>query len=161
MDNSNTFAVVHNGIIENYSDLRNFLTNKGYKFFSETDTEVIPNLINYYYTNDPKDDDEKFLRSVKSAVDNLKGSYAIEVISRNFPDRVIVVRKDSPLVIGKGNNENHIASDIPALLNFTKDFYLLDDNEYAVIYKDIIKFYDHTLEEHNKPIKNIENIVNV
>ena len=156
MDDSNNFAVVHNGIIENYSDLRNFLTNKGYKFFSETDTEVIPNLINYYYTNDPKEDDEKFLRSVKSAVDDLEGSYAIEVISRNFPDRVIVVRKDSPLVIGKGNNENHIASDIPALLNFTKDFYLLDDNEYAVIYKNAIKFYDRTLVEHSKPIKNIE-----
>ena len=156
MDNSNTFAVVHNGIIENYNDLRNFLTLKGYKFLSETDTEVIPNLIHYYYSNDIKDDDEKFLRSVKSAVDDLKGSYAIEVISPLYPDYVIVVRKDSPLVIGKGVGENHIASDIPALLNYTKDFYLLDDNEYAVIYKDLIKFYDYSLEEHQKAVKNIE-----
>ena len=156
MDNSNTFAVVHNGIIENYNDLRKFLTVKGYNFLSQTDTEVIPNLIHYYYTNDIKDDDERFLRSVKSAVDDLKGSYAIQVISPLYPDRIIVVRKDSPLVIGKGIEENHIASDIPALLNYTKEFYLLDDNEYAVIYKDSIKFFDHTLEEHNKPIKNIE-----
>ena len=156
MDNSNTFAVVHNGIIENYNDLREFLVSNGYNFLSETDTEVIPNLIHYYYKNDTKNDDEKFLRSVKSAIDDLKGSYAIEVISPLYPDRIIVVRKDSPLVIGKGDEENHIASDIPALLNYTKDFYLLDDNEYAVIYKDEIKFYDYTLEEHNKPIKNIE-----
>lgn len=156
MDNSNSFAVVHNGIIENYNDLREFLSLKGYNFLSQTDTEVIPNLIHYYHTNDLKNDDDKFLRSVKSAVDDLKGSYAIQVISPLYPDRIIVVRKDSPLVIGKGLKENHIASDIPALLNYTKEFYLLDDNEYAVIYKNLIKFYDHTLEEHNKPIKNIE-----
>ena len=156
MDNSKKFAVVHNGIIENYNDLREFLTINGYKFLSQTDTEVIPNLIHYYYINDLKNDDERFLRAVKSAVDDLKGSYAIEVISPLYPDRVIVVRKDSPLVIGKGKSENHIASDIPALLAYTKEFYLLDDNEYAVIYKDNIKFYDHTLTEHNKPIKNIE-----
>ncbi len=156
MDNSKKFAVVHNGIIENYNDLREFLTINGYEFLSQTDTEVIPNLIHYYYINDLKNDDERFLRAVKSAVDDLKGSYAIEVISSLYPDRVIVVRKDSPLVIGKGKSENHIASDIPALLAYTKEFYLLDDNEYAVIYKDNIKFYDHTLTEHNKPIKNIE-----
>lgn len=156
MDNSKKFAVVHNGIIENYNDLREFLTINGYEFLSQTDTEVIPNLIHYYYINDLKNDDERFLRAVKSAVDDLKGSYAIEVISPLYPDRIIVVRKDSPLVIGKGKSENHIASDIPALLAYTKEFYLLDDNEYAVIYKDNIKFYDHTLTEHNKPIKNIE-----
>ena len=156
MDNSKKFAVVHNGIIENYNDLREFLTINGYEFLSQTDTEVIPNLIHYYYINDLKNDDERFLRAVKSAVDDLKGSYAIEVISPLYPDRVIVVRKDSPLVIGKGKSENYIASDIPALLAYTKEFYLLDDNEYAVIYKDNIKFYDHTLTEHNKPIKNIE-----
>lgn len=156
MDNSNSFAVVHNGIIENYSELRDFLTKNGYTFLSQTDTEVIPNLIHYYFSKDEKSDDEKFLRAVKSCVDDLKGSYAIEVVSKLYKDRVIVVRKDSPLVIGKGVKENHIASDIPALLSFTKNFYLLNDNEYAVIYKDNIKFYDNTLVEHNKPIKNIE-----
>ena len=154
-DNSEQFVVVHNGIIENYNELREFLTKNGYKFLSQTDTEVIPNLIHYYYTNGI-DDDDKFLRAVKSAVDDLKGSYAIEVISKLHPDRIIVVRKDSPLVIGKGNNENFIASDIPAILSHTKDFYLLDDYEYAVIFKDSIKFFDNTLIEHSKAIKNIE-----
>ena len=155
LDNSNSFAVVHNGIIENYNELRNFLTEKGYTFISQTDTEVIPNLIHYYYKNGIKDENV-FLRAVKSAVDDLKGSYAIEVISPLFPNRVIVVRKDSPLVIGKGENENYIASDIPAILSHTKNFYLLDDNEYAEIYTDHINFYDSSLVAHSKAVKNIE-----
>ncbi len=155
LDNSNSFAVVHNGIIENYNELRNFLSEKGYNFISQTDTEVIPNLIHYYYKNGIKDEN-LFLRAVKSAVDDLKGSYAIEVISPLFPDRVIVVRKDSPLVIGKSQNENYIASDIPAILSHTKNFYLLDDNEYAEIYTDHINFYDSSLVSHSKAIKNIE-----
>ena len=160
MDNSGTFAVVHNGIIENYSELREFLTEKGYRFLSQTDTEVIPNLIHYYYTNGPvsvlKDEKEKFLGAVKSATYDLKGSYAIEAISPICPNEVIVVRKDSPLVIGKGDGENYIASDIPAILKYTKEFYLLDDNEFAVVSKDNVKFYDNSLIEHNKAIKNIE-----
>ena len=155
VDNSNQFAVVHNGIIENYHELREFLTNKGYHFTSQTDTEVIPNLIHYYYTNGISDED-LFLRAVKSAVDDLKGSYAIEVISKLHPDRMIVIRKDSPLVIGKGNGENFIASDIPAVLSHTKDFYLLDDYEYAIVFKDTVQFFDNTLIEHSKAVKNIE-----
>ena len=150
LDNSGEFAVVHNGIIENYQELREFLLSKGYHFLSQTDTEMIPNLIHYYYTNGINDDD-KFLRAVKSAVDDLKGSYALEIISSLHPDRVIVVRKDSPLVLGKGKCENFIASDIPAALKYTKEFYLLDDQEYAVVYKDHIDFYDNS-----KAIKNIE-----
>ena len=155
MDNSGEFAVVHNGIIENYHELKEFLASKGYHFLSQTDTEIIPNLIHYYYTNGINDDD-KFLRAVKSAVDDLKGSYALEIISNLHPDRVIVVRKDSPLVLGKGNGENFIASDIPAVLKYTKEFYLLDDQEYAVVYKDHIDFYDNSLTSHSKAIKNIE-----
>ena len=155
MDNSGEFAVVHNGIIENYQELREFLLSKGYHFLSQTDTEMIPNLIHYYYTNGINDDD-KFLRAVKSAVDDLKGSYALEIISNLHPDRVIVVRKDSPLVLGKGKGENFIASDIPAALKYTKEFYLLDDQEYAVVYKDHIDFYDNSLTPHSKAIKNIE-----
>ncbi len=155
LDNSGEFAVVHNGIIENYNELREFLTSKGYHFLSQTDTEMIPNLIHYYYTNGINDDD-KFLRAVKSAVDDLKGSYALEIISSLHPDRVIVVRKDSPLVLGKGNGENFIASDIPAALKYTKEFYLLDDQEYAVVYKDHIDFYDNSLTPHSKAVKNIE-----
>lgn len=155
MDNSGEFVVVHNGIIENYHELKEFLASKGYYFLSQTDTEIIPNLIHYYYTNGINDDD-KFLRAVKSAVDDLKGSYALEIISSLHPDRVIVVRKDSPLVLGKGNGENFIASDIPAVLKYTKEFYLLDDQEYAVVYKDHIDFYDNSLTSHSKAIKNIE-----
>ena len=156
-DAKKQFAVVHNGIIENYSDLRKFLTDNGYTFYSQTDTEVIPNLIHYYFTADKSENtDEKFLRAVKNAISDLKGSYALEIISALYPDRIIVVRKDSPLVIGKGNGENFIASDIPAVLKYTKDFYLLNDNEIATIFKDKISFYDMNLVPHNKEIKNIE-----
>ncbi len=156
MDNSNQFAVVHNGIIENYNELRNFLTQKGYFFLSQTDTEVIPNLIHYYYTNGVPTIEDRFLWAVKTAVDDLRGSYAIEVVCKLYPDKLIVVRKDSPLVIGKGSYENFVASDIPAILPYTKNFYLLDDCEYAVISNDSIQFYDSSLTTHDKPIKNIK-----
>lgn len=156
MDNSETFAVVHNGIIENYTDLRKFLTDNGYKFLSQTDTEVIPNLIHYHFSKDTNDDENKFLRSVQSATKDLKGSFAIEVLCNLYPDKMVVVRKDSPLVIGKGLTGYHIASDIPALLEFTRDFYLLDDYEFALIEKNSIKFYNSDLVEHSKELKNIE-----
>lgn len=154
-DNSNTFAVVHNGIIENFAVLKEFLINKGYTFYSETDTEIIPNLIYYYYYNNIEDDD-KFLRAVKSACDDLKGSYSIEVLSKLHPDKLIVIRKDSPLVIGTSESENFVASDIPAVLSYTRKFYLLNDNEYAVIYKDKVEFYDNSLSKINKGIKTID-----
>ena len=154
-DNSNTFAVVHNGIIENFAVLKEFLINKGYTFYSETDTEIIPNLIHYYYYNNIEDDD-KFLRAVKSACDDLKGSYSIEVLSKLHPDKLIVIRKDSPLVIGTSESENFVASDIPAVLSYTRKFYLLNDNEYAVIYKDKVEFYDNSLSKINKGIKSID-----
>ena len=154
-DNSNTFAVVHNGIIENFAVLKEFLINKGYTFYSETDTEIIPNLIHYYYYNNIEDDD-KFLRAVKSACDDLKGSYSIEVLSKLHPDKLIVIRKDSPLVIGTSESENFVASDIPAVLSYTRKFYLLNHNEYAVIYKDKVEFYDNSLSKINKGIKTID-----
>lgn len=154
-DNSNTFAVVHNGIIENFAVLKEFLINKGYTFYSETDTEIIPNLIHYYYYNNIEDDD-KFLRAVKSACDDLKGSYSIEVLSKLHLDKLIVIRKDSPLVIGTSESENFVASDIPAVLSYTRKFYLLNDNEYAVIYKDKVEFYDNSLSKINKGIKTID-----
>ena len=155
-DNSNSFAVVHNGIIENYHELKNFLIEKGYKFISATDTEVIPNLIHYYFSQDKLDDDKKVLRAVKNTCNSLKGSYAIEILSIYNKDKMIVVRKDSPLVIGKGDGENYISSDIPAILSYTKDFYLLDDNEIVELSRDKVKFYDENLQEIQKPIKNIE-----
>ena len=133
LDNSNNFSVVHNGIIENYNDLRKFLIDNGYTFRSQTDTEVIPNLIHYYYLKDKKNDDLKVLRAIQKACMDLKGSFAIQVISSFMPDNMIVIRKDSPLVIGKGDGENYISSDIPAILSFTRDFYLLNDYEFAVL----------------------------
>ena len=156
LDNSKNFAVVHNGIIENYNDLRKFLTEKGYTFYSQTDTEVIPNLIHYYYSKDSKKDDLRILRAVNSACKDLKGSYAIQVLSTYLPNNMIVARKDSPLVIGKGDGENYISSDIPAILSFTKDFYFLDDNEIALLSRAKIEFYDIDLNKVDKKVKSID-----
>ena len=150
-DNDKLFAVVHNGIIENYHELRKFLEDNGYTFLSDTDTEVIPNLINFYYK---KEDD--FLKAVKLACDDLKGSFALEILCKYYPDNMIVVRQDSPLVIGRGLDENYISSDIPAILSFTKDFYFLNDREFAVLSRDNIDFYDNDLNRIDKPIKSIE-----
>ena len=155
-DNSKTFSVVHNGIIENYNELRKFLTDKGYTFYSQTDTEVIPNLIHYYFTKDTENDDLKFLRAVKNACLDLKGSFALEVISSLYPDNMIVVRQDSPLVIGTCEDEKYLSSDIPAILSYTKDFYLLNDLEFVVLTKDSAKFYDKDLNEIEKKTQSIE-----
>ncbi len=160
-DNSKTFSVVHNGIVENYNDLRKFLTDNGYNFLSETDTEIIPNLIDYYYKKQNNNklentDIQKFLTAVKNACSDLKGSFALEIICKDFPDNMIVVRKDSPLVIGKGDGENYISSDIPAILSFTRNFYLLNDYEFALLSRDDIKFYDKNLNPIDKKIKTIE-----
>ena len=155
MDNKKTTAVVHNGIIENYIELREFLSKNGYEFLSETDTEVIPNLIHYYYEKTSKSGKLDFLKAIKETVNQLKGSFAIEVLNNDFKNEMFVLRKDSPMVIGKGIEENYISSDIPAILSFTKDFYLLNDFEFAVLGRDYIEFYDSNLEKFNKEIKNI------
>ena len=156
IDNSKTFSVVHNGIIENYHELRKFLGDNGYTFYSQTDTEVIPNLIHYYYSKDNNNDELKFLRAVRNACKELKGSFAIEVICKDYPDNMIVVRKDSPLVIGKGENENYISSDIPAILSFTRSFYLLNDLEFVILSRNDAKFYDMDLKPIEKDTKTIE-----
>ena len=155
MDNKNTIAVVHNGIIENYIELRKFLEENGYKFLSQTDTEVIPNLINYFYEKTPKRGKEDFLNAMKETVLKLKGSFAIEVLSKDFMDEMFVVRKDSPMVIGKGTDENYISSDIPAILSFTKDFFLLNDLEFAILSRNEVEFYDMNLNRFEKQSKNI------
>lgn len=156
MDNSKTFSVVHNGIIENYNELRKLLINNGYTFYSQTDTEIIPNLIHYYYSKDDNNDSFRFLRAVKNACSDLKGSFALEIICKNDPNNMIVVRKDSPLVIGKGNGENYISSDIPAILSFTREFYLLEDLEFVVLSRNDAKFYDKNLNPIDKKIQTIE-----
>ena len=149
-DNTNKFSVVHNGIIENYTDIKKFLMDNGYKFISETDTEVIPNLISYYYASG-----NDFLKSVNLACNDLEGSYAIEVLCEDFPDRIIVAKKDSPLVIGTSKDSNYIASDIPAVLSYTKDFYLLEDGDIVEIYANKLNFYDKDLNPIKKKIEKI------
>lgn len=135
VSNSGRISVVHNGIIENYISLKKFLLNKGFKFNSETDTEVVAQLIDYCY-------DGSFLEAVKKAVERLEGSYALGIICRDEPDKLIAVKKDSPLILGTGDNENYIASDIAAVLNKTKNVYRLHENEIAVIKKDSIDIYN-------------------
>ena len=151
LDTSNNFAVVHNGIIENYNELKEELEDKGYKFYSQTDSEVIPNLVNYYYK-----EEKDLLKAVNRACKDLKGSYAIEVIYKEEPDKIVVARKDSPMVIGIANDEKFIASDIPAVLEYTRDFYLLADGEFVELTRDNISFYDENLNRINKKIEKVE-----
>ena len=156
LDNSDSFAVVHNGIIENYNELKKFLADNGYTFRSQTDSELIPNLIHYYYSKDEQNDNQKVLRAIQKTCMDLKGSFALQVISKFMPDNMIVIRKDSPLVIGKGDGENYVSSDIPTILSYTKDFYLLNDYEFAVLSRDNVEFYDINLNKIVKPIKSID-----
>ncbi|WPC44586.1 glutamine--fructose-6-phosphate transaminase (isomerizing) [Clostridium sp. JS66] len=138
-------SVVHNGIIENYLHLREWLSSKGYKFYSETDTEVIPNLINYFYDGD-------LLDAVMKAVSKMEGSYALGVISCSEPDKIIAVRKDSPLIVGVGHDEYFIASDVPAILNQTRDVYYLNDKEFVLLTNQGVKIYSHEGEEIKKEL---------
>ena len=142
VDNSNKFAVVHNGIIENYAELKNKLIQNGYTLYSETDTEIIPNLINLYYDGD-------ILKAIEHTLKDLKGSYAIEVLSPLYPDKIFVAKKDSPLVIGTSPDGNYIASDIPAIIKYTHNFYFMEDNQIAIIDKKSVNFFDINL----NPIK--------
>lgn len=156
-DNSKTFSVVHNGIIENYSELRTQLENNGYHFYSQTDTEVIPNLIHYYFAMDNENNGiMRLLVAVKNTCMDLKGSFAIEIISNLTPDHMIVVRKDSPLVIGTCDDEKYISSDIPAILSYTRNFYLLNDLEFVVLSRNSARFFDATLNEFEKKSDVIE-----
>jgi glucosamine--fructose-6-phosphate aminotransferase (isomerizing) len=132
---SGDIAVVHNGIIENYMKLKTMLKEEGVVFSSDTDTEVAAHLINRFYEGD-------LLKAVQKAVSLLEGSYALGVISEKHPDMFVCVKKDSPLIIGVGKGENMIASDIPAILKHTRDIYLLEDGEVAVIRRDSVKVYD-------------------
>ncbi|QCX34273.1 glutamine--fructose-6-phosphate transaminase (isomerizing) [Caloramator sp. E03] len=127
-----TIGVVHNGIIENYLKIKEWLMSLGYEFETETDTEVVPHLIDYFYDGD-------LVQAVMKAVDKLEGSYALGIICKNEPDKIVAVRKDSPLIVGLGKGENFIASDIPAILSYTRDVYLLDNREIAILTKDDIK----------------------
>lgn len=130
-DCKNKIAVVHNGIIENYKELRSKLVKEGHIFKSETDTEIIPHLIEKYM-----DEGNNFEISVRLAVENLKGSYALAAISCDEPNKVVGVRKESPLIVGKGETEFFIASDAPAILQHTNNIIYLDDNEMVILTED-------------------------
>ena len=149
MDPHHHFAVVHNGILENYLELKDFLLSKGYSFVSETDSEVIPILMEYYY-----EQEKDVLKAFKKTLKDLRGSYAILVISPILPNTMLVAKKNSPLVIGKGKDGIYAASDIPAIISYTKDFYFLEDGESAVI-DDEIHFYDSEFKEIHKDSKTI------
>lgn len=153
LDNNNTIAVVHNGIIENYQELRDFLESHGYTFSSQTDTEVIPNLINFYYKKEEKTE-YNLLKAISLSCKKLKGSYAILIICKDFSNTLILSKKDSPLVVGKKEQDYYIASDMPAILEYTRDFYFLEDNELSIIKKNNIKFYDYNLKEKHKDLTN-------
>ena len=137
------FAVVHNGIIENYLELKSFLTEKGFSFISQTDTEVIAHLLEYYFEGD-------VLTCIRKVLNKLSGSYALGVLFNETPDVFYAVRKDSPLVVGLGENENFIASDMPALLKYTRSFILLADDEITCVSKDKVVVYNKNAEAEEK-----------
>lgn len=138
-------AVVHNGIIENYLKLKDWLIKEGKVFISETDTEVIAHLIDYYYEGN-------LVEAVQKAVRRMEGAYAIGVISKKNPDKLVAVRKDSPLVVGVGEGENFIASDIPALLKYTRKVYFLEDGEMVILDEDNIQILNEFGDEVKKEI---------
>ncbi len=138
-----TIAVVHNGIIENYQEIKEELINEyGVEFRSETDTEVIAHLIGIYYNGDLHE-------AVNKAVARMRGAYAIGVVCAKEPDKMVAVRKDAPLIAGLGKGCNFIASDIPAVLQYVREIYLLENNETIVVTKDDIQIFD----EDNKPVQ--------
>ena len=142
---SGTIAVVHNGIIENYAKLKAWLQDQGVVFKSQTDTEVIAHLINYFYEKTGE-----IFKAVLETLHRLEGSYALGVLCTKYPDRLIAARKESPLIVGLGKGENFIASDVPAVLEYTRDVYYLNQNELAVLYNDHVDLFDS---EGNKVVR--------
>ena len=128
-------SIVHNGIIENYRRVKEFLTDKGYGFESETDTEAVAKLLDYNYNGDPLD-------TIIKTIADIEGAYALGIMFREHKNRIFAVRKESPLIVGKGNGEMFIASDVTAIIEHTKEYYLLEPGEIADITKDGVTFYD-------------------
>lgn len=141
-------TLVHNGIIENYIELKIMLEQKGYVFVSQTDTEVLAHLFDFFYDGDS-------LKAMSKVMKMVRGSYATAVLIEDKPDEIIAARKDSPLIVGIGENENFLASDIPAVLKYTRDCYLLDDNQIALLTKNSIKLYDIDLNEVHKDVYHV------
>lgn len=139
------FAVVHNGIIENYMPIKEKLIAKGYKFTSETDTEVVAHLLSDLY-------DGNFESTVRRMLQQVEGAYALAIICTDYPDTIIATKKENPLVIGLGDGENFVASDIPAIIKYTRDTYILNDGEFAVITKDSVSVSDRDGNPINKKV---------
>ncbi len=149
LSKSGRFAVVHNGIIENYLKLREYLTKKGFEFISETDTEVIAHLVEYYYTGDIVD-------TLIKVINKVEGSYALGILCADNPESFYAVRKESPLVVGLGEGENFIASDIPAILKHTKNVYFLENDEIVMLNKDGVKIFNTDKEEVEKEVFTVD-----
>ncbi len=143
------FAVVHNGIIENYLYLKNHLIRRGVEFVSETDTEVVAQMLEHYYQGD-------VLEAIRKVISKVEGSYALGIICADCPEKLFAVRKDSPLIIGVGEGENYIASDVPAILSRTRDIYRLKDQEIAVLTREGVSFYDQELEPITKEMERVQ-----
>jgi glucosamine--fructose-6-phosphate aminotransferase (isomerizing) len=141
-------SVVHNGIIENYELLKSMLVEKEYIFRTQTDTEVVPHLIDYYYDGD-------LFKAINNCVKDLKGSYSLAIISEYEPDKIYVTKKGSPLILGKGNNENFLSSDINSLITHTKNIIYLEDDQVAIIEKHKITLFDKNLNEIEPKIHHI------
>lgn len=149
VSSSGRFAVVHNGIIENYISLKKKLINNGVEFISETDTEVIAHLFEHYYNGD-------IIDTMIKVINRVEGSYALGVLCSDYPDQFIAVRKASPMIVGLGENENFIASDVTAILKHTRNIYYLEDNEIVVLKKNSVKVYNTDKEEINKEVFTVD-----
>lgn len=146
---SETIAVVHNGIIENYLELKNRLISRGYVFQSETDTEVVTLLMDYYFDGD-------LLKTLAKVMTRIEGSYALGIINKDNPDEIIAVKKDSPLIVGLSEEGNYIASDIPAVLKHTRKIYILEDGEIVKLTRDGVTVYNEDLDVIDKEVTEIQ-----
>lgn len=140
MNQTGTIAVVHNGIIENYIPLKKKMISKGYQFLSETDTEVLAHLLDYYYKGNP-------LEAITKVLHRVEGSYALGIMFSEFPDEIYAARKDSPLIVGQNGDGCFIASDVPAILRYTRSVYYVDNQEVVQLKKDGMKFFSVDEEE--------------
>ena len=149
VNNRGTIAVVHNGIIENYIPLRKKMADKGYEFQSETDTEVLAHLLDYYYRGNP-------LEAIAKVLHRVEGSYALGILFADFPDEIYAARKDSPLIVGQNGSGCFIASDVPAILKYTRTVYYMDNQEIAALRPDGLSFFSVDQEELKKEPSSID-----
>ncbi|MCI8594086.1 MAG: glutamine--fructose-6-phosphate transaminase (isomerizing) [Oscillospiraceae bacterium] len=143
------FAVVHNGIIENYMQIKEFLQSRGVRFVSQTDTEVVAQLLEYYYDGD-------LMGAVSKVLHRIEGAYALGILCADCPDKLVAIRKDSPLVVGLGEGFNLLASDVTAMIKYTREVYYLDDGEIAVLDKDGVQVYDGYFQPVEKELHHVD-----